>query len=129
MPMWCQVSAQMMCMELTNSCIYGVRRVRVSCLGSNWSGVQVMICLQIWDTAGEDQADLLDSSFWSNASGAVIVCNLHRKDCINSLTFWQSKLQEVQLYVIPILASMACDPFCHCDRNRIICRNSLCDAF
>lgn len=62
---------------------------------------QVLTCLQVWDTAGEDQADLLDSSFWSNASGAVIVCNLHRTDCISSLTFWQNKLQQVQYMLSP----------------------------
>lgn len=52
------------------------------------------LLLQIWDTAGEDQAHLLDSFFWSNASGAVIVCNLHRADCLSSLTFWQSKMHQ-----------------------------------
>lgn len=70
----------------------------------------MLTCLQIWDTAGEDQADLLDISFWSNASGAVIVCNLHRTDCISSLTFWQNKLHQVQMYLFTTLASMACVP-------------------
>ncbi|KAL3146535.1 hypothetical protein ABBQ32_000779 [Trebouxia sp. C0010 RCD-2024] len=52
------------------------------------------LSLQIWDTAGEDQAHLLDTFFWSNASGAVIVCNLHRADCLSTLTFWQSKMHQ-----------------------------------
>ena len=76
----------------------------------SWRHAKGMIFLQIWDTAGEDQADLLDSSFWSNASGAVIVCNLHSADCISSLTFWQSKLQQVQMCSADTLTSVACDP-------------------
>ena len=51
--------------------------------------------LQIWDTAGENQADLLDSYFWSNASGALIVCNLHQANCTKCLNFWQEKMHQV----------------------------------
>ncbi|DBA88932.1 TPA: hypothetical protein ACH3X2_000164 [Trebouxia sp. C0005] len=55
---------------------------------------QQRILLQIWDTAGEKQADLLDSLFWGNAAGAVIVCNLLQANCLNALTFWQDKLHQ-----------------------------------
>lgn len=55
---------------------------------------QQLILLQIWDTAGEQQADLLDSLFWGNAAGAVIVCNLLQADCISALEFWQDRLHQ-----------------------------------
>lgn len=68
-------------------------------LGADLSIKQLLLkdlylSLQVWDTAGEAQAHLLDSFFWSNASGAVIVCNLHRADCISSLSFWQRKMHQ-----------------------------------
>ena len=52
--------------------------------------------LQIWDTAGEQQADLLDSLFWGNAAGAMIVCNLLQADCISALEFWQDRLHQAR---------------------------------
>ena len=52
--------------------------------------------LQIWDTAGEQQADLLDSLFWGNAAGAIIVCNLLQADCISALEFWQDRLHQAR---------------------------------
>ncbi|DBB06866.1 hypothetical protein WJX82_002444 [Trebouxia sp. C0006] len=55
---------------------------------------QQLILLQIWDTAGEKQADLLDSLFWGNAAGAIIVCNLLQADCLSALKFWQDKLHQ-----------------------------------
>ncbi len=51
--------------------------------------------MQIWDTAGEKQAHLLDRHFWSNAAGAIIVCNLYQADCVCTLKFWQDKLHQV----------------------------------
>ncbi|DBA85731.1 TPA: rab7b, member RAS oncoprotein [Trebouxia sp. C0004] len=55
---------------------------------------QQLTVLQIWDTTGEKQADLLDSLFWGNAAGAIIVCNLLQADCFNALKFWQDKLHQ-----------------------------------
>lgn len=55
---------------------------------------QQFVALQVWDTAGEKQADLLDSFFWSNASGAIIVCNLAQTHCVCTLDFWQDKLRQ-----------------------------------
>lgn len=64
--------------------------------------------LQIWDTAGEKQADLLDSLFWGNAAGAVIVCNLLQANCLNALTFWQDKLHQARSQGLLNCIQLAC---------------------
>jgi len=38
----------------------------------------------------------LDSLFWGNAAGAIIVCNLLQADCVSSLKFWQDKLHQAR---------------------------------
>lgn len=89
------------------------------------------IQLQIWDTAGENQADLLDSLFWGNAAGAIIVCNLLQADCVSALKFWQDKLHQAKskglleciiscIFTLPeciiscIFILLECIPACMC---------------
>lgn len=55
---------------------------------------QQLVSLQIWDTAGEEQADLFDSGFWANAAGALIVCNLCQADYVSALNFWRDRLHQ-----------------------------------
>ena len=51
--------------------------------------------MQIWDVGDDQQAGLLDDQFYSNATGAVIVCKLDRADCVEGLDHWQKLLHQV----------------------------------
>ena len=51
--------------------------------------------LQIWDTAGQERYKAVTSSFYKNATGALVVFDITKKSSFNKVDLWIQELKEV----------------------------------
>jgi small GTP-binding protein len=49
--------------------------------------------LQIWDTAGQERFRTITSSYYKNAKGILLTCDLSREDSLTSLTYWLDQVK------------------------------------
>jgi Ras-related protein Rab-11A len=55
---------------------------------------QEEVCLQIWDTAGQDRFRALNRSFYRNAKGAIVVFSVGDGHGFRNLKKWIVELKE-----------------------------------
>ncbi len=53
------------------------------------------ITLMIWDIAGQDDFKNVQPTYYKGAEGALIVCDITRKETLTHLLYWQKSLFEV----------------------------------
>ncbi len=58
-------------------------------------GLRVDLSLMIWDIVGQKEYKKLHQLYYQNASGAIAVCDLTRKDTLSSLDRWVESIFEV----------------------------------
>ncbi len=65
--------------------------------------------LTIWDILGQRDFSNLHTSFYSGGSGALLVCDLTRKDTLESLNQWIENLFETTGEIPIIILGNKCD--------------------
>ena len=53
----------------------------------------VTLNFQIWDTAGQEKYRSLASMYYQDASGAILVYDITKKESFDAITYWMSELK------------------------------------
>ncbi|QQP32999.1 Ras-related protein Rab-32, partial [Caligus rogercresseyi] len=54
----------------------------------------ISLRLQLWDIAGQDRFSLLSRSFYKDAVGAFIVCDIARGETLDACVPWKEELDD-----------------------------------
>ena len=68
-----------------------------------------VIKLQIWDTAGQERFRSITSTYYRNANGVLIVCDLSNPETFDSVPIWLEDVSEVNGAFQTILVGNKCD--------------------
>lgn len=50
--------------------------------------------LQIWDTAGQERFRTITSTYYKNAKGIILTCDLSKEDSLTTLSYWLDQVKK-----------------------------------
>lgn len=64
-------------------------------IGITLGGNEVTVTLMLWDILGQRMHDSLHAAYYSGASGALIVCDITRRETVDHLQEWIDAFRKV----------------------------------
>jgi len=70
----------------------------------NWHGRDVDVVMMIWDIVGQHEfTNLIKDAYFYGAKGLIGVCDITRRDTLENIDFWMSKIKEIVKNDVPLI--------------------------